>query len=135
MEKDWLCYEGFDIHDSILFSGNYYRADLNFPASLPTRKDGIKSFEYDPPLSSCGVFQSRLIGRLFGIQIKKLDGMVVTENTRLFYLIVFTQVFHAYHSTVIVYFFSGSVSVAVVHADGMGLCKCDGPSTLLVFKF
>ncbi|KAJ6667643.1 hypothetical protein lerEdw1_016764 [Lerista edwardsae] len=51
--------------------GNYYRADLNFPASLPSRKDGIKSFEYDPPLSSCGIFQSRLIGE--GLLEKKVQ--------------------------------------------------------------
>ncbi|XP_053161816.1 ubiquitin-associated and SH3 domain-containing protein A isoform X2 [Hemicordylus capensis] len=42
--------------------GQYHRGDLNFPASLPNRKDSIKSFEYDPPLSCCGIFQSRLIG-------------------------------------------------------------------------
>ncbi|NWR78717.1 UBS3A protein, partial [Centropus unirufus] len=42
--------------------GKYYRADLNFPSTLPKRKDSMKHFEYDPPLSCCGVFQSRLIG-------------------------------------------------------------------------
>ncbi|KFR08482.1 Ubiquitin-associated and SH3 domain-containing protein A [Opisthocomus hoazin] len=43
-------------------SGKYYRADLNFPSTLPKRKDSVKHFEYDPPLSCCGIFQSRLIG-------------------------------------------------------------------------
>ncbi|NWI85591.1 UBS3A protein, partial [Pitta sordida] len=42
--------------------GKYYRADLNFPSALPKRKDSVKQFEYDPPLSCCGIFQSRLIG-------------------------------------------------------------------------
>ncbi|XP_045396679.1 ubiquitin-associated and SH3 domain-containing protein A isoform X3 [Lemur catta] len=42
--------------------GKYYRPDLNFPCSLPPRSGGIKGFESDPPLSSCGVFQSRLAG-------------------------------------------------------------------------
>ncbi|XP_062982655.1 ubiquitin-associated and SH3 domain-containing protein A [Elgaria multicarinata webbii] len=42
--------------------GKYYRADLNFPSSLPNRKESIKDYECDPPLSCCGVFQSRLIG-------------------------------------------------------------------------
>ncbi|KFW93454.1 Ubiquitin-associated and SH3 domain-containing protein A [Phalacrocorax carbo] len=45
-----------------LISGKYYRADLNFPSTLPKRKDSVKHFEYDPPLSCCGIFQSRLIG-------------------------------------------------------------------------
>ncbi|KAK2527129.1 Ubash3a [Columba guinea] len=44
------------------FKGKYYRADLNFPSTLPKRKDSMKHFEYDPPLSCCGIFQSRLIG-------------------------------------------------------------------------
>ncbi|XP_008825635.1 ubiquitin-associated and SH3 domain-containing protein A [Nannospalax galili] len=42
--------------------GKYYRPDLNFPPSLPRRSNGIKDFENDPPLSSCGIFQSRLAG-------------------------------------------------------------------------
>ncbi|XP_006893994.1 PREDICTED: ubiquitin-associated and SH3 domain-containing protein A [Elephantulus edwardii] len=42
--------------------GKYYRPDLNFPCSLPRRRNGIKDFENDPPLSSCGIFQSRLAG-------------------------------------------------------------------------
>ncbi|XP_037687266.1 ubiquitin-associated and SH3 domain-containing protein A isoform X2 [Choloepus didactylus] len=42
--------------------GKYYRPDLNFPCSLPRRSNGIKDFENDPPLSSCGIFQSRLAG-------------------------------------------------------------------------
>ncbi|NWU83528.1 UBS3A protein, partial [Onychorhynchus coronatus] len=42
--------------------GKYYRADLNFPSALPKRKDSMKQFECDPPLSCCGIFQSRLIG-------------------------------------------------------------------------
>lgn len=49
---------------SCLVSGKYYRADLNFPSSLPRRKDSTKQFENDPPLSCCGIFQSRLIGKL-----------------------------------------------------------------------
>uniref|UniRef100_A0A8C0L1M3 Ubiquitin-associated and SH3 domain-containing protein A n=1 Tax=Canis lupus dingo TaxID=286419 RepID=A0A8C0L1M3_CANLU len=42
--------------------GKYYRPDLNFPYSLPRRSNGIKDFENDPPLSSCGIFQSRMAG-------------------------------------------------------------------------
>ncbi|XP_045357244.1 ubiquitin-associated and SH3 domain-containing protein A isoform X3 [Leopardus geoffroyi] len=42
--------------------GKYYRPDLNFPCSLPRRSSGIKDFENDPPLSSCGIFQSRMAG-------------------------------------------------------------------------
>ncbi|XP_066222013.1 ubiquitin-associated and SH3 domain-containing protein A isoform X2 [Saccopteryx leptura] len=42
--------------------GKYYRPDLNFPCSLPPRSNGIKGFENDPPLSSCGIFQSRMAG-------------------------------------------------------------------------
>ncbi|XP_064332303.1 ubiquitin-associated and SH3 domain-containing protein A isoform X1 [Camelus dromedarius] len=42
--------------------GRYYRPDLNFPRSLPRRSCGIKDFENDPPLSSCGIFQSRMAG-------------------------------------------------------------------------
>ncbi|XP_007113544.1 ubiquitin-associated and SH3 domain-containing protein A [Physeter macrocephalus] len=42
--------------------GKYYRPDLNFPRSLPRRSHGIKDFENDPPLSSCGIFQSRMAG-------------------------------------------------------------------------
>ncbi|XP_003798118.1 ubiquitin-associated and SH3 domain-containing protein A isoform X1 [Otolemur garnettii] len=42
--------------------GHYYRPDLNFPCSLPRRSNGIQHFENDPPLSSCGVFQSRTAG-------------------------------------------------------------------------
>uniref|UniRef100_A0A8B9XY78 Ubiquitin-associated and SH3 domain-containing protein A n=1 Tax=Bos mutus grunniens TaxID=30521 RepID=A0A8B9XY78_BOSMU len=42
--------------------GRYYRPDLNFPRSLPKRSRGIKDFENDPPLSSCGIFQSRMAG-------------------------------------------------------------------------
>ncbi|KAJ1070552.1 hypothetical protein K5549_003531 [Capra hircus] len=40
--------------------GRYYRPDLNFPRSLPKRSRGIKDFENDPPLSSCGIFQCRM---------------------------------------------------------------------------
>uniref|UniRef100_A0A4X1TI11 Ubiquitin associated and SH3 domain containing A n=1 Tax=Sus scrofa TaxID=9823 RepID=A0A4X1TI11_PIG len=40
--------------------GKYYRPDLNFPRGLPRRSNGIKDFESDPPLSSCGIFQSRM---------------------------------------------------------------------------
>ncbi|XP_065275249.1 ubiquitin-associated and SH3 domain-containing protein A [Emys orbicularis] len=50
------------IQQCLTADGKYHRADLNFPASLPKRRDGIKHFEYDPPLSCCGVFQSRLVG-------------------------------------------------------------------------
>uniref|UniRef100_A0A803YQI7 Ubiquitin-associated and SH3 domain-containing protein A n=1 Tax=Meleagris gallopavo TaxID=9103 RepID=A0A803YQI7_MELGA len=53
--KSWL-------QQCLTADGKYDRADLNFPSTLPKRKDGIKHFEHDPPLSSCGVFQSRLIG-------------------------------------------------------------------------
>ncbi|XP_030433031.1 ubiquitin-associated and SH3 domain-containing protein A [Gopherus evgoodei] len=50
------------IQQCLTADGKYHRADLNFPANLPKRRDGIKHFEYDPPLSCCGVFQSRLVG-------------------------------------------------------------------------
>ncbi|NXG43761.1 UBS3A protein, partial [Psilopogon haemacephalus] len=53
--KSWL-------QQCLTAEGKYYRADLNFPSTLPKRKDGVSHFEYDPPLSCCGVFQSRLIG-------------------------------------------------------------------------
>ncbi|XP_019381019.1 PREDICTED: ubiquitin-associated and SH3 domain-containing protein A [Gavialis gangeticus] len=46
----------------LMADGKYQRVDLNFPTSLPKRKDGIKNYEYDPPLSYCGIFQSRLVG-------------------------------------------------------------------------
>ncbi|XP_023393963.1 ubiquitin-associated and SH3 domain-containing protein A [Pteropus vampyrus] len=42
--------------------GKYFRPDLNFPYSLPRRSNGIKGFESDPPLSTCGIFQSRMAG-------------------------------------------------------------------------
>ncbi|XP_004842497.1 ubiquitin-associated and SH3 domain-containing protein A isoform X2 [Heterocephalus glaber] len=42
--------------------GKYYRPDLNFPRCLPSRSGGLKDFEHDPPLSSCGTFQARLAG-------------------------------------------------------------------------
>ncbi|KAM9031087.1 ubiquitin-associated and SH3 domain-containing protein A [Sarcophilus harrisii] len=42
--------------------GKYYRPDMNFPSNLPERKKGLKNFENDPPLSSCGIFQSKLTG-------------------------------------------------------------------------
>lgn len=44
--------------------GKYYRPDLNFPCSLPQRSHGLKGFENDPPLSSCGIFQARTAGKL-----------------------------------------------------------------------
>ncbi|KAM9170541.1 ubiquitin-associated and SH3 domain-containing protein A isoform 1-T2 [Pangshura tecta] len=50
------------IQQCLTADGKYHRTDLNFPASLPKRRDGIKHYEYDPPLSCCGVFQSRLVG-------------------------------------------------------------------------
>ncbi|NXY42684.1 UBS3A protein, partial [Ceuthmochares aereus] len=53
--KSWL-------QQCLTADGKYYRADLNFPSTLPKRKDSMKHFEYDPPLSCCGIFQSRLIG-------------------------------------------------------------------------
>lgn len=56
---------------SHLVSGKYYRADLNFPSTLPKRKDGISHFEQDPPLSCCGIFQSRLVGKLDNILLQK----------------------------------------------------------------
>uniref|UniRef100_UPI00398E7460 ubiquitin-associated and SH3 domain-containing protein A-like n=1 Tax=Pristiophorus japonicus TaxID=55135 RepID=UPI00398E7460 len=42
--------------------GQYIRPDLNFPCSIPRRAGGTKHYENDPPLSSCGIFQSRLMG-------------------------------------------------------------------------
>ncbi|NXF04322.1 UBS3A protein, partial [Smithornis capensis] len=53
--KSWL-------QQCLTADGKYYRSDLNFPSALPRRKDSMKQFECDPPLSSCGIFQSRLIG-------------------------------------------------------------------------
>ncbi|NXQ36318.1 UBS3A protein, partial [Alaudala cheleensis] len=53
--KSWL-------QQCLTADGKYYRADLNFPSSLPRQKDSMKQFESDPPLSCCGIFQSRLIG-------------------------------------------------------------------------
>ncbi|NWZ15997.1 UBS3A protein, partial [Agelaius phoeniceus] len=53
--KSWL-------QQCLTADGKYYRADLNFPPSLPRQKDSMKQFECDPPLSCCGIFQSRLIG-------------------------------------------------------------------------
>ncbi|NXL47866.1 UBS3A protein, partial [Podilymbus podiceps] len=53
--KSWL-------QQCLTADGKYYRPDLNFPSTLPKRKDSVKHFEYDPPLSCCGIFQSRLIG-------------------------------------------------------------------------
>ncbi|NWV86115.1 UBS3A protein, partial [Dasyornis broadbenti] len=53
--KSWL-------QQCLTADGKYYRADLNFPSSLPKRKDSMKQFECDPPLSCCGIFQSGLIG-------------------------------------------------------------------------
>ncbi|NXX66140.1 UBS3A protein, partial [Spizella passerina] len=53
--KSWL-------QQCLTADGKYYRADLNFPSSLPRQKDSMKQFECDPPLSCCGIFQSRLIG-------------------------------------------------------------------------
>ncbi|KAM8820406.1 ubiquitin-associated and SH3 domain-containing protein A [Eudromia elegans] len=52
--KSWL-------QQCLTADGKYHRADLNFPSILPTRRD-MKQFEYDPPLSCCGIFQSRLTG-------------------------------------------------------------------------
>ncbi|XP_060054792.1 ubiquitin-associated and SH3 domain-containing protein A [Erinaceus europaeus] len=42
--------------------GAYYRPDLNFPGSLPQRRGGLRDFDKDPPLSSCGIFQARSAG-------------------------------------------------------------------------
>ncbi|XP_060688827.1 ubiquitin-associated and SH3 domain-containing protein A-like [Hemiscyllium ocellatum] len=42
--------------------GRYIRPDLNFPHSIPQRAGGTKDYEHDAPLSSCGIFQSRLMG-------------------------------------------------------------------------
>ncbi|XP_009069657.1 PREDICTED: ubiquitin-associated and SH3 domain-containing protein A [Acanthisitta chloris] len=53
--KSWL-------QQCLTADGKYYRADLNFPSILPKRRDSMKQFEYDPPLSSCGIFQSRITG-------------------------------------------------------------------------
>ncbi|NWT02065.1 UBS3A protein, partial [Mionectes macconnelli] len=53
--KSWL-------QQCLTADGKYYRADLNLPSALPKRKDSMKQFEYDPPLSCCGIFQSRLTG-------------------------------------------------------------------------
>ncbi|NWJ09722.1 UBS3A protein, partial [Crypturellus undulatus] len=53
--KSWL-------QQCLTTDGKYHRADLNFPSILPKRRDSMKQFDYDPPLSSCGIFQSRLTG-------------------------------------------------------------------------
>ncbi|XP_037380800.1 ubiquitin-associated and SH3 domain-containing protein A [Talpa occidentalis] len=63
--KAWL-------QQSSTADGKYHRPDLNFPAGLPRRAGGTKDFESDPPLSSCGVFQSRTAGEALldsGVQI------------------------------------------------------------------
>ncbi|XP_040278640.1 ubiquitin-associated and SH3 domain-containing protein A isoform X2 [Bufo bufo] len=49
------------LKDHALVNGVYYRPDLNFPVKLPHR-DTAEDLEGDPPLSSCGVFQARLLG-------------------------------------------------------------------------
>ncbi|XP_038657220.1 ubiquitin-associated and SH3 domain-containing protein A-like [Scyliorhinus canicula] len=53
--KSWLA-------QCITSEGRYIRPDLNFPSSIPRKVGGIKDYEYDAPLSSCGIFQSRLMG-------------------------------------------------------------------------
>ncbi|XP_069059682.1 ubiquitin-associated and SH3 domain-containing protein A [Pleurodeles waltl] len=50
------------IQQCLTSDGRYTRPDLNFPVSLPLRSVGAKAFELDPPLSSCGIFQSKLVG-------------------------------------------------------------------------
>ncbi|XP_051870461.1 ubiquitin-associated and SH3 domain-containing protein A-like [Pristis pectinata] len=53
--KAWMeqCFSG---------EGRYIRTDLNFPHSVPQRAGGTRDYEHDAPLSSCGIFQSRLMG-------------------------------------------------------------------------
>ncbi|XP_067849499.1 ubiquitin-associated and SH3 domain-containing protein A-like isoform X2 [Heptranchias perlo] len=53
--KSWLA-------QCISAEGRYIRPDLNFPHSIPQRIGGTKDYEHDSPLSSCGIFQSRLMG-------------------------------------------------------------------------
>ncbi|KAM9390461.1 ubiquitin-associated and SH3 domain-containing protein A [Phaethornis superciliosus] len=65
--KSWL-------QQCLTADGKYCRTDLNFPSSLPKRKDSVKQFECDPPLSCCGIFQSRLIGEAL------LDQEVTVSN-------------------------------------------------------
>ncbi|XP_069491751.1 ubiquitin-associated and SH3 domain-containing protein A isoform X3 [Ambystoma mexicanum] len=55
--------------------GRYTRPDLNFPLSLPGRSEGCKGFELDPPLSSCGTFQSRLVGETLQEQGLTIDSV------------------------------------------------------------
>ncbi|XP_055425717.1 ubiquitin-associated and SH3 domain-containing protein A [Bubalus kerabau] len=61
--------------------GRYYRPDLNFPRSLPKRSRGIKDFENDPPLSSCGIFQSRMAGSKLPSEVAPLGGYTDEEGT------------------------------------------------------
>ncbi|XP_078416615.1 ubiquitin-associated and SH3 domain-containing protein A-like [Cetorhinus maximus] len=61
--KSWLT-------QCITSEGRYIRPDLNFPPSIPRRVGGTKDYEHDAPLSSCGIFQSRLMGE--AIQEKEL---------------------------------------------------------------
>ncbi|XP_069745277.1 ubiquitin-associated and SH3 domain-containing protein A-like isoform X2 [Narcine bancroftii] len=42
--------------------GRYFRGDLNFPRSVPWRAGGARDYRHDAPLSSCGIFQSQLMG-------------------------------------------------------------------------
>ncbi|XP_043557401.1 ubiquitin-associated and SH3 domain-containing protein A-like isoform X3 [Chiloscyllium plagiosum] len=53
--KSWLT-------QCITTEGRYIRPDLNFPHSIPQRAGGTKDYEHDAPLSSCGIFQSQLMG-------------------------------------------------------------------------
>ncbi|XP_041067873.1 ubiquitin-associated and SH3 domain-containing protein A-like [Carcharodon carcharias] len=61
--KSWLA-------QCITSEGRYIRPDLNFPPSIPRRVGGTKDYEHDAPLSSCGIFQSRLMGE--AVQEKEL---------------------------------------------------------------
>ncbi|XP_078088204.1 ubiquitin-associated and SH3 domain-containing protein A-like [Mustelus asterias] len=53
--------------------GRYIRPDLNFPSSIPRRVGGTKDYDHDAPLSSCGIFQSRLMGEAFREQELKIQ--------------------------------------------------------------
>ncbi|XP_053313721.1 ubiquitin-associated and SH3 domain-containing protein A [Spea bombifrons] len=49
------------LSERTLTKGVYTRTDLNLPSRLPDREK-LLDFEWDPPLSSCGTFQARLVG-------------------------------------------------------------------------
>lgn len=41
---------------------NYTQKDLNMPESFPTKKNGVKSWSKDSPLTNIGIYQAKLVG-------------------------------------------------------------------------